>query len=195
MTNMLLAYTLLLMVWNLFRKCFACDFCGEICPNGNLQFSLLCCEHMDASCNILWCCQVCQQSHFSTYNLVYDALSQALKNAGGVPFIRTNIPQTMMSLAGHNPIYGQTRNPHDVRRSPGGSSAGEGAGIGAGASMFGIGSDIGTGPTIGTTSLFGIGLNISMRAVLGTTPCLVWLRYRYGNYRYHPMLGIGSGYI
>ena len=62
---------------------------------------------------------------------------------GAVPFIRTNIPQTMMSLGSHNPIYGLTRNPLDSTRSPGGSSAGEGASIGSGASMFGMGSDIG----------------------------------------------------
>lgn len=49
----------------------------------------------------------------------------------------------MMSLAAHNPIFGQTKHPQRLRRSPGGSSAGEGAAIGAGASMLGIGSDIG----------------------------------------------------
>jgi len=68
---------------------------------------------------------------------------QALVAHGAVPFIRTNIPQTMMSLGSHNPVYGLTRNPLDSTRSPGGSSAGEGSAIGSGASMFGMGSDIG----------------------------------------------------
>lgn len=68
---------------------------------------------------------------------------QACIANGAVAFIRTNIPQTMMSLSSHNPIYGLTRNPFDPSRSPGGSSAGEGAAIGSGASMFGLGSDIG----------------------------------------------------
>ncbi|KAF6033029.1 FAAH [Bugula neritina] len=68
---------------------------------------------------------------------------RTLIDAGAVPFIRTNIPQTMMSLGAHNPIYGQTRNPLDLARSPGGSSAGEGAAVGSGSSIIGLGSDIG----------------------------------------------------
>jgi fatty acid amide hydrolase 2 len=43
----------------------------------------------------------------------------------------------------YNSVYGRTSNPHDVRRTPGGSSGGEGATVGAGGSVFGIGSDIG----------------------------------------------------
>ena len=64
-------------------------------------------------------------------------------DAGAVLFIRTNLPQTMMSFGSHNPIYGQTRHPLDVKRSPGGSSSGEAAVIGAGASILGLGTDIG----------------------------------------------------
>jgi Asp-tRNA(Asn)/Glu-tRNA(Gln) amidotransferase A subunit family amidase len=40
-------------------------------------------------------------------------------------------------------IYGITRNPHDPARSPGATSSGEGALVGAGASPLGIGSDSG----------------------------------------------------
>ena len=36
-----------------------------------------------------------------------------------------------------NPIFGVTHNPHNITRSPGGSSGGEGALIGAGASILG----------------------------------------------------------
>ncbi|KAF6020818.1 FAAH [Bugula neritina] len=71
-----------------------------------------------------------------------SGIVQALVDAGAVPFIRTNIAQTMMSLAAHNPIYGQTRNPLDLARSPGGSSAGESAAIASGSSLIGLGSDI-----------------------------------------------------
>lgn len=42
-----------------------------------------------------------------------------------------------------NPIYGQTLNPHNTKKTPGGSSGGEGALIGGGGSILGIGSDIG----------------------------------------------------
>lgn len=42
-----------------------------------------------------------------------------------------------------NPIYGQTVNPHNLQKTSGGSSGGEGALIGGGGSLLGIGSDIG----------------------------------------------------
>ncbi|KMQ87163.1 fatty-acid amide hydrolase 2 [Lasius niger] len=41
-----------------------------------------------------------------------------------------------------NLLYGRTRNPYDTRYTPGGSSGGEGALLGAGASVIGIGSDL-----------------------------------------------------
>jgi amidase len=42
-----------------------------------------------------------------------------------------------------NPVYGATRNPYDLDRSPSGSSGGEAAAIAAGASPLGLGSDSG----------------------------------------------------
>lgn len=42
-----------------------------------------------------------------------------------------------------NPIYGQTVNPHNLQKTSGGSSGGEGALIGGGGSPLGIGTDIG----------------------------------------------------
>lgn len=66
-----------------------------------------------------------------------------LKKLGGVPFCKTNIPQTMYSMQCSNPIFGTTQNPHKAGREAGGSSGGEGAIIGGGASIIGIGSDIG----------------------------------------------------
>lgn len=42
-----------------------------------------------------------------------------------------------------NPIYGQTVNPCNLQKTPGGSSGGEGALIGGGGSLLGIGTDIG----------------------------------------------------
>lgn len=42
-----------------------------------------------------------------------------------------------------NPIYGQTLNPHNLLKTSGGSSGGEGALIGGGGSLLGLGSDIG----------------------------------------------------
>ncbi|XP_041359121.1 fatty-acid amide hydrolase 1-like [Gigantopelta aegis] len=70
-------------------------------------------------------------------------LIQVLERQGAIPFVRTNVPQTMYSYSCSNPIYGVTKNPHDVARCPGGSSGGEAALIGGGGSLMGIGGDIG----------------------------------------------------
>lgn len=42
-----------------------------------------------------------------------------------------------------NPIYGQTRNPFDLKKTPGGSSGGEGALLSKGGSILGMGTDTG----------------------------------------------------
>ncbi|XP_060079740.1 vitamin D3 hydroxylase-associated protein-like [Ylistrum balloti] len=69
-------------------------------------------------------------------------LVKVLKDQGAVPFVRTNVPQTMLSVDCSNPIYGKSLNPRDTNRTPGGSSGGEAASLAAGASILGIGSDI-----------------------------------------------------
>uniref|UniRef100_A0A9L0SQ73 Fatty-acid amide hydrolase 1 n=2 Tax=Equus TaxID=9789 RepID=A0A9L0SQ73_HORSE len=68
---------------------------------------------------------------------------QVLKLQGAVPFVHTNIPQSMFSYDCSNPLFGQTINPWKSSKSPGGSSGGEGALIGAGGSPLGLGTDIG----------------------------------------------------
>lgn len=70
-------------------------------------------------------------------------LVQVLKQQGAVPFVKTNIPQTMISFESTNPIFGRTANPHDVKRSSGGSSGGEAALVAGGGALAGIGSDVG----------------------------------------------------
>lgn len=66
-----------------------------------------------------------------------------IKKAGAIPMGATNVPELGFWFETSNPVYGQTNNPYDVTRTCGGSSGGEGALIGAGASPFGLGSDIG----------------------------------------------------
>ncbi|KAI0228828.1 Fatty-acid amide hydrolase 1 [Lamellibrachia satsuma] len=68
---------------------------------------------------------------------------QVLKKQGAVPFVKTNVPQTMMSVESTNPIFGLTVNPHDTTRTAGGSSGGEAALIAGGGSILGFGMDIG----------------------------------------------------
>jgi amidase len=66
-----------------------------------------------------------------------------LKRAGAVVLGKTNIPPGLRDFQSYNDIYGATRNPWDVTRSPGGSSGGSGAALAAGFGPLSIGSDIG----------------------------------------------------
>ncbi|XP_032491782.1 fatty-acid amide hydrolase 1 isoform X1 [Phocoena sinus] len=68
---------------------------------------------------------------------------QVLKRQGALPFVYTNVPQSMFSYDCGNPLFGQTVNPWKSSKSPGGSSGGEGALIAAGGSPLGLGTDIG----------------------------------------------------
>uniref|UniRef100_A0A8C3DVL4 Fatty-acid amide hydrolase 1 n=1 Tax=Corvus moneduloides TaxID=1196302 RepID=A0A8C3DVL4_CORMO len=68
---------------------------------------------------------------------------QVLKRQGAIPFVKTNVPQSLISYDCSNPIFGQTLNPLNHQKSPGGSSGGEGALIAGGGSILGIGSDVG----------------------------------------------------
>ena len=72
-----------------------------------------------------------------------DPYVAALRAAGAIPIAKTNVPQLFIYLESDNPLYGRTNNPWDLERSCGGSSGGEGAVIGAGASPLGLGADIG----------------------------------------------------
>ena len=66
-----------------------------------------------------------------------------LKNEGAIILGITNVPEFLLSYETDNSIYGRTNNPHDITRTPGGSSGGEAAIIAAGGSPMGIGSDAG----------------------------------------------------
>jgi len=73
-----------------------------------------------------------------------DATAVArLKAAGGIPLGTTNVSELCMWMESNNKVYGRTGNPYDPSRIVGGSSGGEGAIVGSGASPFGVGSDIG----------------------------------------------------
>uniref|UniRef100_A0A8D2LZ87 Fatty-acid amide hydrolase 1 n=1 Tax=Zonotrichia albicollis TaxID=44394 RepID=A0A8D2LZ87_ZONAL len=74
---------------------------------------------------------------------VDSIIVQVLKHQGGIPFVKTNIPQTMINYDCSNLIFGQTLNPLNPQKSPGGSSGGEGALIAGGGSILGMGSDVG----------------------------------------------------
>jgi len=66
-----------------------------------------------------------------------------LRAAGALILGTTNCPEFLMAYETANLLHGQTRNPWDVERTPGGSSGGESAAIAAGMSAAGLGSDSG----------------------------------------------------
>lgn len=66
-----------------------------------------------------------------------------LRGAGAILLGKTNLSEFASWYDSVNPLYGATCNPHDLSRSAGGSSGGEGAAIAGGMSPFGIGSDVG----------------------------------------------------
>jgi fatty acid amide hydrolase 2 len=73
-----------------------------------------------------------------------DAVTVArLRDAGAIPIGVTNVSELCMWYESDNRVYGRTNNAYDPSRTAGGSSGGEGAIIGAGASPFGLGADIG----------------------------------------------------
>jgi len=73
-----------------------------------------------------------------------DALTVArLKAAGAIILGKTNVPFMLTDWQSYNDVYGQTNNPWDVARSPGGSSGGSAASLAAGFVPLELGSDIG----------------------------------------------------
>uniref|UniRef100_A0A0N4Z325 fatty acid amide hydrolase n=1 Tax=Parastrongyloides trichosuri TaxID=131310 RepID=A0A0N4Z325_PARTI len=68
---------------------------------------------------------------------------KVLLDAGAMPFVTTNVPQSLLTFSCSNPIYGVTKNPFNESLTPGGSSGGEAALIAANGSILGIGGDVG----------------------------------------------------
>jgi amidase len=73
-----------------------------------------------------------------------DAAAVArLRAAGAIPFAKTNLPLFADDIQTFNEVYGTTNNPHDLTRTPGGSSGGSAAALAMGFTPIELGSDIG----------------------------------------------------
>jgi len=66
-----------------------------------------------------------------------------LRSAGAILLGKTNTSELTLTYETNNLIYGQTNNPYDLSRSPGGSSGGAAAIVAAFGTAFDIGSDYG----------------------------------------------------
>jgi len=97
-------------------------------------------------------------------------ITKKLKEAGAIILAKTNLHEFAIWGETASSLQGQTLNPYDLTRTPGGSSGGTGAGIAANYGVVGIGTDtinsirspasacclVGIRPTIGLVSRDGI---------------------------------------
>src|SRR5208337_4333982 len=105
------------------------------------------------------------------YTPVTDAaITQKLRSAGAIILAKVNLHEFAIWGETLSSIQGQTRNPYDLTRTPGGSSGGTGAGVAANFAIAGIGTDtvnsirspasansiVGIRPTLGLVSRAGI---------------------------------------
>lgn len=66
-----------------------------------------------------------------------------MREAGGIPICKTNVPQLIFFFECVNPVWGRTLNPFSKSYSSGGTSGGEGALLAMDGSALGWGTDIG----------------------------------------------------
>ncbi|GAB0093672.1 hypothetical protein DMENIID0001_088430 [Sergentomyia squamirostris] len=94
--------------------------------------------------------------------------------AGAIPLLVSNTPEFCYSWETNNLLTGRTLNPYDQRRIPGGSSGGEGALLGSGASLIGIGADTGGSIRIPASynGIFGHKPTVRVVSLEGTLPDL-----------------------
>lgn len=93
-----------------------------------------------------------------------------LRDAGAIVLAKTNLHEFAMNITTISSLGGQTRNPYDQSRHPGGSSGGTGAAVAAAFAPAGLGSDtcgsiripaahnnlVGLRPTLGLSSRAGV---------------------------------------
>ena len=111
---------------------------------------------------------------FKDHKVVKNSLAtQRFLDAGANLFGKTNVPLNLADWQSYNAVYGVTKNPWDLSRTPGGSSGGSGAALAAGLTGLEAGSDIGASirnpahycgvfghkPTFGVVSTRGHALN------------------------------------
>jgi amidase len=65
-----------------------------------------------------------------------------LRRAGAVVIGKTNCPEFALDYTSENPVFGRTNNPHDLGRTPGGSSGGCAAAVAACMTAASLGSDL-----------------------------------------------------
>jgi Asp-tRNA(Asn)/Glu-tRNA(Gln) amidotransferase A subunit family amidase len=87
-----------------------------------------------------------------------SSVARRLREAGAIVVAKTNVPECSSDAETDNALFGRTDNPHDHERTPGGSSGGEAALMGADASLVGIGVDGGCSIRLPSHYCGGVGI-------------------------------------
>ena len=95
-----------------------------------------------------------------------DIVVERLRKAGAIVIGKSNATEFGFGAHGNNPLFPTTLNPYDLRRGPGGSSAGSAAAVAAGVCALSIGSDGGGSIRI-PASLCGL---VGVKASMGRVP-------------------------
>jgi amidase len=78
-----------------------------------------------------------------TYPKLDATVIRKLKDAGAIILAKGNLDEFNLGAQGLSSVFGQTLNPYDLTRNPGGSSSGPGVGVTAGFAAIGIGTETG----------------------------------------------------
>lgn len=112
---------------------------------------------------------------FSDYIPKEDAtIVSRLRGAGAIILCKTNLPDWAAGDAGYSSVAGQTKNPYDLERDPGGSSAGTAAAVAANFATVGIGEDTGGSIRVPSShcNLFGLRATTGLISRDGLSPLL-----------------------
>lgn len=83
------------------------------------------------------------KTEFANNIAIEDAESvKRMKHAGAIVLGKTNVPTDLADCQTYNRLYGTTANPHNLERTPGGSSGGAAAALAAGYVAIELGSDL-----------------------------------------------------
>lgn len=95
-----------------------------------------------------------------------------LKAAGAIVLAKTNLPDWASSWFATSSALGRTKNPYDLERDAGGSSAGTGAGVAANLGTVGIGEDTGGSIRVPASfcNLYGIRVTTGLVSRTGLAP-------------------------